>query len=334
MFRQNALSIFSESSDCVDKSKLSAVIRRYVRLYSSLCCVDNPNLDDPTIRAEYQSLVELLSLPFSDEEVDALFCRQEVRYRQDSMWQLLRRARKAAKDNRSRSFNENRLEELKDFALYDRLVESELEKLTSVGRKIVLKPTESIAFVGGGAMPMSAMLIHRKTGLPVTCIDDDEETVELGREFISKCGFSTEAVSYRCANAMEYNYRLGRNPIVFINGSVHDKSGVMRRVGQSRKGKRVLAVRGPTRTGGLIEEPIGSRQVEGVYSFFDRRTDETMSPLYRITFFSGYPYMQVRIHRRNTHPVPPDNMSRLRFETIRQYRWLLKRWYREMANAM
>jgi len=334
MFQQSAISIVSGSSSGIDGPKLEASIRQYVRLYSELCCADKPSLDDAPIHKEHQALIRLMSLPFTDDEVNALLCSKEVRHRQDSMWQHLRQAKKRAKDRRSFAFGGNRLEDLKDFLLYDNLVECELDKLGAFGRKIILKPTESIAFVGGGAMPVSAMLIQRKTGLPVTCIDDDEGTVELGKEFIRKCGFSSELMTYRCASPTEYNYRLGRNPIVFINGSVHDKSGIMRRVGQSRRGKRVLAVRGPTRTGVLIEEPIGARQVEGVYSFFDRHTDEAMSPLYRITFFSGYPYMQVRLHRRNTHPVPPDNMSRLRFETIRQYRWLLKRWYKEMANAM
>ncbi len=70
------------------------------------------------------------------------------------------------------------------FALYYRFM---------VGRefkRLPLRAKDRVLFVGGGALPLSAVYLHRKTGANVDILDCDERAVRLGRKWIASMGLS------------------------------------------------------------------------------------------------------------------------------------------------
>ncbi|HEX3156400.1 MAG TPA: nicotianamine synthase family protein [Candidatus Angelobacter sp.] len=72
---------------------------------------------------------------------------------------------------------------LADFFLHDRFE-------TLINRELALisqRPLKRILFIGSGAFPISALLLHAKTGVPVDCVAREQAAVEIAREAIERC---------------------------------------------------------------------------------------------------------------------------------------------------
>src|SRR3954453_299269 len=101
-----------------------------------------------------------------------------------------------ARTNEAYRFWQTRLEEqfaqrvvkdglaLQDYLLYERfsaLVKGELA-LTS------RTAFQRILFLGSGALPISALLLHSETGAPVDCVAGDSSAIELSRNVVESYG--------------------------------------------------------------------------------------------------------------------------------------------------
>jgi len=94
---------------------------------------------------------------------------------------------------------------------------------------------ESIAFIGAGPLPISAIMLHQRTGLQVTCIDSDRQACQLGRQLIL-CLAEKErghrdidkAVHFVYASGEEHDYRM--HPIVFVANLVESKEQIINRI--------------------------------------------------------------------------------------------------------
>jgi hypothetical protein len=100
-------------------------------------------------------------------------------------------------------------------------VSAELSRLPS---DLEFGPGQSIAFVGAGPLPLSAVIMHLHTGKAVTCIDRDADACALARELCRKAGL--EGVTVTCADGRAYDY--AQSPMVFVASLVPEKGQVMR----------------------------------------------------------------------------------------------------------
>ena len=136
---------------------------------------------------------------------------------------------------------------------YRHLVEAEL---TSLVPHLNLDKTESIAFVGAGPLPLSAIIMHLRTELRVTCIDADAEACSLARELCSKAGLT--GIEVRCACGARYDYAL--NPVVVVASLVPDKAQVMLRIGATRLAA-VVALRSVEGLRTLLYDPVDETEL-------------------------------------------------------------------------
>jgi hypothetical protein len=185
-------------------------------------------LSDPGIRGIRSALVERLSLAESAME---------------RHWAaaLCRRATLAAGDLRAFTY----------WDCYRHLVRDELRSLVP---RLRLREGESLAFVGAGPLPLSAIIVHMSTGLKVTCIDIDAGACGLGSELCRKAGCA--GIEVRCAAGAHHDYAC--NPVVVIASLVPEKARVMQRIRATRP-----------------QALVGLRSVEGLCTLLYDPVDET-----------------------------------------------------------
>jgi len=303
--------------DCLDADKVETVLDRYISLFDALKkqavkLASAPTLRDetlslchPDIARAHGGLVRALSCDFTAAETAWLVSHPEVKSRQRHMWTWLSMAESALERHYSRLLDGGSLRSFFNFDSYDRLVESELRHLGYPKKRIAMKNFESIAFVGAGPLPLSAIMIHRKTGLPVTCIDSDREAADLGRKFIEKCGLS-RTVSYRHARGDQVDYCI--HPYIFIAGLVPDKESVVCQIGMSQSGN-TIAVRSAMGVGSLLDRPLSSQMVELLFIYFDRHTPAT-PPFFNTTWFSSWPFWRLRVDSTADQVIRPPKPFR------------------------
>jgi Nicotianamine synthase protein len=106
---------------------------------------------------------------------------------------------------------------------YCHLVAGELQHLSLCPKAGAAR---AIAFVGSGPLPLSAIIMHARTGMKVTCIDVDPRACRLARELGCKAGFADIAVE--CADGAEFDFT--NHPVAFIASLVPEKTRVVRRI--------------------------------------------------------------------------------------------------------
>jgi nicotianamine synthase-like protein len=144
--------------------------------------------------------------------------------------------------------------DLKDFIYWDcyrALVKAELGLLPA---SLEIGDGQSIAFVGAGPLPLSAILMHLSTGCSVTCIDRDPGACSLACELCRKAGLTGIEIACACGTSWDY----ARHPVVFIASLVPEKAEVM----------RCIRRRCP-------QAVVGLRSVEGLCSLLYDPVDET-----------------------------------------------------------
>jgi protein-L-isoaspartate O-methyltransferase len=136
---------------------------------------------------------------------------------------------------------------------YRHLVEAELG---SLGPHLELAKAESIAFVGAGPLPLSAILAHLGTGLKATCLDVDAEACSLARALCRKVGLT--GIEVRCASGAHHDYAL--HPVVMIASLVAEKADAMRRIRATRPGA-VVALRSAEGLCTLLYDPVDETEL-------------------------------------------------------------------------
>lgn len=183
-------------------------------------------LGDPRIAATRAGLLEKLSLAESEMEkfwADEFLSRPALAY-----------------------------EDLQDFwywDCYDKLVDKEITCLPAdtmaAGRRAV--------FIGAGALPLTAIILHRKTGMPVTCVDSDPAACRRAEALIEKLGITNMRVI--CADGTDLNYN--RFDTVFVASLVPQplKEEIIDEIRNS-KTQTFVAVRSAERLHTLLYEPF------------------------------------------------------------------------------
>jgi len=143
---------------------------------------------------------------------------------------------------------------------YDQLVSMELNLLFDSCSWLSASSMENplhFMMIGSGSFPMTAILIHLKTGSFVTCVDIDPRAVEVSRRLISKLGLSDRIdVVLSRAEDLEFN----GNEIIWIASLVQGKDEIINKVSKVLV-NGVVVVRSADGLFCLLYEPIDRSNV-------------------------------------------------------------------------
>lgn len=158
---------------------------------------------------------------------------------------------------------------------YEALVDLELKALGWPKKQPVLdRTTESMAFIGAGPLPISAILFHLRTGIPVTCIDSDPRACELGRDLINhlartqpaRFGKLTTGMHYVQANGAEHDYIT--HPLIFIASLVAQKDDVRQRILRTTDTQTTIIIRSAEGLSELFYTPYGTAGGQEDHNFY------------------------------------------------------------------
>jgi hypothetical protein len=124
-------------------------------------------------------------------------------------------------------------------------------------RGLALGEGQSIAFVGAGPLPLSAILLHTGTGARVTCIDVAPEACRLASRLCRKAGLT--GIDIACACGAEFDYT--GHPAVLVASLVRDKRTVAQRIWE-RCPHAIVALRSAEGLSTLLYDPVDETELE------------------------------------------------------------------------
>lgn len=108
---------------------------------------------------------------------------------------------------------------------YQALIDSEWKIITAHAEELGKNPNDlRFAFIGSGAMPVSALLLSERTKHPVVCVDSDPEANEIAQNFLRMIG-REEMLVINESYAQSYDY--SEIDVVFMASLIKPKSDVL-----------------------------------------------------------------------------------------------------------
>jgi hypothetical protein len=144
---------------------------------------------------------------------------------------------------------------------YEALVDNELQSMRWQANAPSLdSSSESVAFAGAGPLPISAIMLHKRTGWPVTCIDRDAEACRLGRQVIRHLtahepGYESLDSNVRYVHAAGADHDYSTHPVVFVASLIEKKDSVVSRILQTSQTAVITIIRSAEGLGSLIYQP-------------------------------------------------------------------------------
>jgi hypothetical protein len=150
-----------------------------------------------------------------------------------------------------------------------------------------LEEWQSIAFVGAGPLPLSAMIVHLSTGRRVTCIDRDPRACGLACELCRKAGLT--GIDVVCACGIGYDYT--SHPVVFIASLVPEKGKVVRCI-REKCPHAVVALRSVEGLCSLLYDPVDETELAAMGCGFLGRTGYSPQAINTTLFYDAAPTVQ------------------------------------------
>jgi hypothetical protein len=175
-----------------------------------------------------------------------------------------------------------------DFTYWDcyrHLVGAELGNLPPGG--FDLGKGQSIAFVGAGPLPLSAIIMHLSTGWKITCIDRDPQACSLACKLCRKAGLI--GIDIACACGAGYDYT--KHPVVFIASLVSEKAKVMQCV-REKCPHAVVGLRSAEGLCSLLYEPVDEAELAEMGCGFLGRTVYNSQVINTTLFYEAVPASQ------------------------------------------
>ncbi|MCD6572202.1 MAG: class I SAM-dependent methyltransferase [Thermoplasmata archaeon] len=123
----------------------------------------------------------------------------------------------------------------KDYVtFYEELVEREI-KLAGVTRD------DKILNIGSGPVPATSLLLSKKVGTDITCIDIDKNAVRHAKNFLKKQGMDQIKVEYGDGT----KYDVSEFDVIFISWGVNNLFQILRNVSNKMKNDARVVIRLP-----------------------------------------------------------------------------------------
>jgi hypothetical protein len=164
---------------------------------------------NPRINAALSALVQRVMEGCGPDDAARVLADPRVAAIRGALVQRLAQAEAAMERHWARAFRRRvslTAADFREFTYWDcyrHLVKTELRSLRP---HLNAAEAESIAFVGAGPLPPSAIILHRRTRLKVTCVDVAAEACSLARELCSKAGL--KSIQVGCASGARHDYLL------------------------------------------------------------------------------------------------------------------------------
>lgn len=233
-----------------------AVIARIVAVHDLLISESDISPRNRKIAPALRCLVETLMKSYEPSEAAAILNHAIVSSLRASLLDRLSEAESELEMFWAHRFLDRRtlnlvdLEEFLYWRHYERLLATELQALARTRWKLNAHQGASIVFVGGGALPLSAIVIHMLTGEPVVCLDENADAVDCAKLLLAKLGLSQVAAVKADGAAFDY----GDASVVFIASLVNRKTRVAQRVAETGR-EPVVAVRSVEGVRALLYSP-------------------------------------------------------------------------------
>ena len=133
---------------------------------------------------------------------------------------------------------------------YKDLVQEEVDAGRSLG--ITFNEHSRICFVGSGPLPMTAIDMHLITGAQITCIDCDENAVELSSKMIENLGLS-DVIHVSKSEACDVDY--GQGDVIFVASLVANKKDVVAKIRETAP-HAYVGVRSVEGIKAMLYEPV------------------------------------------------------------------------------
>lgn len=277
------------------QTSTESVITKILAAHEVLIEEEDLSPRNQRINAALGRLVDVLMRRYTAAQIACILNDERVTARRAAMLARLSEAEAAMEFFWAERFTrmpDLRLTDLAEFTYwshYRRLVGNELRTLAESRACLSIMATPSpcrgeckdegsgsVAFVGAGSLPLSAILLHVKTGLRVHCIDIDSNACELISVLLHKLGLDDMRVIHADAGALEYE----GVPAIFIASLVPNKERVIRRI-RARNTNAVIALRSVEGLSTLLYEPVDTIAMEAsgfravAQTHFDRKTINT-----------------------------------------------------------
>jgi hypothetical protein len=146
---------------------------------------------------------------------------------------------------------------------YDALVAAELDAIEWHTRaQPIRSECGSVAFVGAGPLPISAIMFHQRTGLQVTCVDSDDNACRLGQQLVLYLSANEadyrdldRAIHFVNVSGEEHDYAM--HPIVLIASLVQTKAPIIMRIVNTAHTATTTIIRGAAGLSTLLYQPEG-----------------------------------------------------------------------------
>jgi hypothetical protein len=239
---------------------VNAVLSALVRGILEGCALDDVKnvLDDPRVRAIRGDLIERLAVAEGEMER----CWGEAFCARDGLEPA----------------------DFREFIYWDgycHLVRAELGGLPA---DLDLDKGQSIAFVGAGPLPLSAIVVHLSTGRKVTCVDRDRRACALACELCRKAGLT--GIDVACADGADFDY--ADCPVVFVASLVPEKAQVMRCIRQTCP-RACVALRSAEGLRTLLYDPVDETELEAMGCGFLGRTACSAQVINTTLFYDAAP---------------------------------------------
>ena len=249
---------------------------------------------NPRINAALSALVQGVLEGAPTGDAARVLADPRVGAVRDSLVQRLALAEAAMERHWARAFSQRLRLTAADFSrftywdCYRHLVQAELR---SLGPYLKLDEAESIAFVGAGSLPLSAIMVHMRTGLKVTCIDVEAEACSLARALCSEAGLT--GIEVRCASGADHDYP--PHPVVIVASLVPDKVQVMRRI-RATQPAAVVALRSAEGLCTLLYDPVDEAELDALGCGYLGRTGHNPRAINTTLLYEAAP-VRHRAHR-------------------------------------
>lgn len=237
----------------MEEGKAKKLIRLTLEAHSVMGAASDLSPRNPAINRSLAALVGAVLDTYSPEEERAVLGDPRIGAARPGLLRKLAQAEGEMEKYWAALFCERpefTPADLRDFMYwdcYERLVGNEIAQMPPG----IANGDGSAAFVGAGALPLTAIILHLRTGMKVTCIDSDPQACALASALCRKAGLS--GVDVLCADGRDHDY--GAHSAVFIASLVPEKDAVINRIGQTRPGA-VIGVRSAERLHTLLYDPV------------------------------------------------------------------------------
>jgi hypothetical protein len=154
---------------------------------------------------------------------------------------------------------------------------------------------QSIAFVGAGPLPLSAIIMHLSTGTKVTCIDRDPRACRLACELCRKAGLI--GIDVACADGADYDF--ADSPVVFVASLVPEKAKVMQCI-RERRPRACVALRSAEGLRTLLYDPVDETELAAMGCGFLGRTGYSPQAINTTLFYEAAPATHRAAQRNST----------------------------------